>query len=402
MTEPQSAVSKTSVPAAGTEKPVAVHFGAGNIGRGFVGLILHRAGYRLVFADVVDALIDGLRNSSSYTVHAVGEGGHDEVVDDYRAVNSKTHLTDAVAAVAEADIVTTAVGPNILKFIAPVIVDGLRQRSGGAPLVVMACENAINATDVLVREMRMSVPAEEWDLLARKAIFANTAVDRIVPGQAADAGLDVTVETYFEWAIEKAPFGGNEPDIPDATFVDDLAPYIERKLFTVNTGHATTAYLGFARGINKLSDALADPEVLAGVQGVLAETKQLLIEKHEFDPETQQAYLEKIIKRFQNPYLPDTVDRVGRQPLRKLSRNERLVGPAAELAERGHRPEHLLATIGAALHFDVPSDAESVQMKQLFAELGPAQAVEKITGLTPGEPLYDDVLAVFSAHATPS
>ena len=149
----------------------------------------------------------------------------------------------------------------------------------------MACENAINATDVLARAMRDGVNAQEWDVLASRAVFANTAVDRIVPAQAPGAGLDVTVETYFEWAIETpAVRRPNPPTIPDATWVDDLAPYIERKLFTVNTGHASTAYHGFVRGIDKLSDALADAEVRAAVEGVLAETKQLLVAKHEFDP----------------------------------------------------------------------------------------------------------------------
>ena len=177
----------------------AVHFGAGNIGRGFVGLILHRAGYQVIFADVVDALIDSLASTPTYTVHAVGAGAHDEVVDNYRAINSKTHQADVVAAIAVADIVTCAVGPNVLRFIAPVIVAGLQDRDTDGPkLTVMACENAINATDVLAREMRLLVPEGEWDALAAKAVFANTAVDRIVPAQAADAGLDVTVETYFE------------------------------------------------------------------------------------------------------------------------------------------------------------------------------------------------------------
>ena len=87
---------------------------------------------------------------------------------------------------------------------------------------------------------------------------------------------------------------------------------------------------------------------------MLAETKPLLVDKHEFAPEAQQAYVDKILHRFANPYLPDTVDRVGRQPLRKLSRTERLIGPAAELAERGHQPDYLLATVDAALSFDVP------------------------------------------------
>ena len=377
---------------------VAVHFGAGNIGRGFVGLILHRAGYELVFADVVDALIDSLNSTPSYLVREVGLESSEERVDNYRAINSRSDPEALTAAIASADIVTTAVGPTILKFVAPAILAGLQARpDGAAPLAVMACENAINATNVLADHLRALVPAEEWPALAGKAVFANTAVDRIVPAQAADAGLDVTVETYFEWAVGRPPFGGNEPSIPDATWVDDLAPYIERKLFTVNTGHATTAYHGFVRGIEKVSDALADKEVRDAVEGVLGETKRLLVEKHEFSDEAQQAYVDKILDRFANPYLPDTVIRVGRQPLRKLSRSERLIGPAAELAERGVRPQHLLATVEAALAFDVPDDPDSVELQQLLTTLPPAEAAERITGLAPGHPLYDDVVAVVAA-----
>jgi len=374
---------------------VAVHFGAGNIGRGFVGLILHRAGYEVVFADVVDELIDGLNRTPSYRVKEVGLDSREEVVDNYRAINSRHDEPAVIEEIASAEIVTTAVGPTVLKFIAPVIAAGLRARpDGAAPLAVMACENAINATDVLAGHIRALVPEEEWPAVAARAVFANTAVDRIVPAQSGQDGLDVTVETYFEWAIERPPFGGQEPSIPDATWVDNLAPYIERKLFTVNTGHASTAYHGFARGITKLSDALADDGVRAAVEGVLAETKQLLVAKHGFPDAAQQAYVDKILQRFANPYLPDTVDRVGRQPLRKLSRSERLIGPAAELAERGVRPQHLLATVDAALSFDVPEDPESVELQHLLKTLPAAEATERITGLTPADPLYADVLAV--------
>jgi mannitol-1-phosphate 5-dehydrogenase len=375
---------------------VAVHFGAGNIGRGFVGLILHRAGYQLAFADVVDELIDALNTTPSYLVKEVGLDSAEERVDNYRAINSRSDEPAVIAEIASADVVTTAVGPTVLKFVAPVIAAGLRKRpAGAAPLVVMACENAINATDALAGQIRSVVPDAEWPAVAAKAVFANTAVDRIVPAQS-QAGLDVTVETYFEWAIERPPFGGNEPSIPDATWVDDLAPYIERKLFTVNTGHAATAYHGFTRGIKKLSDALADDVVRAAVEGVLAETKQLLVAKHEFADEAQQAYVEKILERFANPYLPDTVDRVGRQPLRKLSRSERLIGPAAELAERGIRPQHLLATVAAATSFDVPDDPESVELQHLLRTLTAEEATERITGLKPADALYADVVAVLA------
>ena len=368
----------------------AVHFGAGNIGRGFVGLILHDAGYEVVFADVNAELIDALSASTSYLVREVGAGASVRTVDNYRAINSGTHEFDVIEEIASAHIVTTAVGPNILRFVAPLIAKAIAQRSSDLPpLAVMACENAINATDVLRGEV------EKAGLGGfEKAVFANTAVDRIVPMQDADAGLDVTVETFFEWAIESAPFGDEAPVIPAAHFVDDLAPYIERKLFTVNTGHATTAYHGFRAGASSIAEAIAMPSVLAEVRAVLGETSALLVAKHGFDPATQAAYLEKNLERFANPHLTDTVDRVGRQPLRKLSRNERFIGPAAQLIESGTDPVALVRTIGAALRFDVAEDPESQELKAKLASLSASDFVTEVTGLTADHPLYPHVLAV--------
>ncbi len=377
----------------------AVHFGAGNIGRGFVGLLLHDAGYEVVFADVNAELIDALNAAPSYEVHEVGDGGGVRTVTGYRAINSATSENELIAEIQTADVVTTAVGPNILRFVAPVIARALALRDSGLPpLAVMACENAINATDLLKTEIQSSVGTEEWDALAPRAVFANTAVDRIVPGQDPAAGIDVTVETFYEWVIESGPFGDARPEIPGATFVDALGPYIERKLFTVNTGHATAAYYGFAAGIEKISDVLANPDVADAVRKVLEETSDLLVAKHGIDADVQRAYREKILTRFANPHLPDTVQRVGRQPLRKLSRNERFIGPAAELAERGLGHTALLDAVGKALEFSVPDDEQSTEMQGLLAELEPAEFVERVSGLAPEHPLFDDLVNVVAAH----
>ncbi|MFE4226326.1 mannitol-1-phosphate 5-dehydrogenase [Arthrobacter sp. NPDC056886] len=366
----------------------AVHFGAGNIGRGFVGLLLHEAGYEVVFADVADALITQLAAADSYQVHEVGENPAVRTIDNFRALNSGTQEADVVAEIATADIVTTAVGPHILKFVAPVIAKGITARAPGLPpLQVMACENAINATDILKSEV-----AAQWDPAAGSldaaAVFANTAVDRIVPNQEAGQGLDVTVETFYEWVIDRTPFTGQAPVIPGATFVDDLEPYIERKLFTVNTGHAAAAYFGFEAGLGKISEAMADQDVAADVRAVLDETKELLVAKHGFNRGDQEAYVEKILGRFSNPHLPDTVNRVGRAPLRKLSRHERFIGPAAELAERGIVPEALLGAIAAALRFNDPADTEAVELAKILSASTPDEATETITGLAADHPLF--------------
>ena len=366
----------------------AVHFGAGNIGRGFVGLLLHEAGYEVVFADVADALISQLASASSYDVHEVGESPAVKTVTGFRAFNSASQEAAVVGEIPTADVVTTAVGPHILKFVAPVIARGLAARPTDLPpLQVMACENAINATDLLHTEILSAWDDSAGDLDA-VAVFANTAVDRIVPNQAPGQGLDVTVETFYEWVIDRTPFGDKVPTIPGATFVDELGPYIERKLFTVNTGHASAAYFGYQAGLEKISDAMADSSVAAKVRAVLEETKELLVAKHGFVEAEQEAYVQKILSRFTNPHLPDTVNRVGRAPLRKLSRHERFVGPAAELAERGVTPVALLEAMSAALRFDDGNDDEAVELASLLSELDAAAVVERITELTPSHPLF--------------
>ena len=375
----------------------AVHFGAGNIGRGFVGLLLHEGGYDLVFSDVAAPLVAAINAASEYTVHEVGEGGTDKTVTGFRAIDSSTDAEALVDEIATANVVTTAVGPTILKFVAPHIVAGLALRDPSLPpLQIMACENAIGATDQL-REHVIEIAGEAWDALQSRAVFANTAVDRIVPAQA-QGGVDVTVEPFYEWAIERGPFGDTPPHIPGAHFVDDLTPYIERKLFTVNTGHAATAYFGAKAGIERISDALADPAIAAKVEAALQETSALLVQKHELDADVQGQYRDTILQRFRNPALPDTVWRVGRQPLRKLSRHERFVGPAAEAIERGLPVDALVDAMAAALEFQDAEDAQAEEMQRLLGELDSAAFTAEVTGLAPEHPLFARIEQIVAAR----
>ncbi|WP_285114689.1 mannitol-1-phosphate 5-dehydrogenase [Leifsonia sp. fls2-241-R2A-40a] len=378
----------------------AVHFGAGNIGRGFVGLLLHEAGYEVVFADVNAELIDALAAADSYDVHLVGEESTTKTVTGFRAINSATDEDALVAEIATADVVTTAVGPRILRFVAPVIARGLEARADDAPrLAVMACENAIGASDLLAAELMDGLPDDDTrELIASRAVFANTAVDRIVPAQAPDAGVDVTVETFYEWVVDRTPFGGHEPRIPGAHFVDSLGPYIERKLFTVNTGHATVAYTGFLQGATTISEAIAIPAVRQAAEAALRETSAALSAKHGLAEEELAAYREKILGRFANPYLVDEVTRVGREPIRKLGRNDRFIGPASDYAQYvGGIPSALIEAVGAALRFDVPEDSQSVELQRLLDEADAAAIVEEVMGVGPAEPLHTPLVSAVAA-----
>jgi len=373
----------------------AVHFGGGNIGRGFVAEFLHKAGYEIVFVDVMDATIEALQKTKTYTVTEISdEGTHTTEVTNYRALNSKYKLDEVVEEIATADIVTCAVGPNILKFIAPPIAKALDGRKKDTPIAVIACENAIFATNKLRDFILEKVSDETKSNIKNIARFANSAVDRIVPTQDADAGLNVKIESFWEWCVEEPPFEGVEkPNVEAIHYVADLEPYIERKLFTVNTGHATTAYFGKLAGQEYINESLKDKEIEKKVHAVLSETADLIVTKHKIPAQEQKDYVSKIIARFTNPALVDPVIRVGRQPLRKLSKGERLISPASQLAELGRPHEHLLDAIEAALKFqNIEGDDESVELAKILKENSAEQATEKITGLESSHPLYKEVV----------
>lgn len=377
----------------------AVHFGAGNIGRGFVAEFLHNSGYEVVFCDVMDNLIESLQNSKSYKVIQVGaEGNSESVITNYRAINSKTHEADVIKEITTADVVTCSVGPNILKFIAPVIAKGVDARPNDAtPIAVIACENAIGATDTLAGHIKGDhTPEHRLEDHHERARYANSAIDRIVPAQDPDAGLDVKLEKFYEWVVDATPFKDHAvPSIEGIKWVDDLIPYIERKLFTVNTGHAAAAYHGYYHKKTTVYDALQDKNILDEVRKALAETSTLIVGKHGIEEAEQKGYVEKIITRIGNPHLEDAVERVGRAPLRKLSRKERFIAPAAELAEDGKEFGALLDAAEMAFRFqNVEGDEESVELATILKDNKPEAVVEKVCGLESSHPLFSHVVAI--------
>ncbi len=374
----------------------AVHFGGGNIGRGFIAELLHETGYDVVFVDVVDDLINRINEAKSYKITEVGEEGEkSKTITNYRAINSKYNMDDVVKTITDADIVTCAVGPNILKFIAKPIADGISARTKSKPLAVIACENMINATDALkaIITDEKNMKPEILKDLASKAEFGNSAIDRIVPTQPADANLDVVIESFYEWCVETTGFKSGHPNVKGIHWVDDLEPYIERKLFTVNTSHATAAYFGYNKGVKTIHEAMADKEIRQEVHEALEETAHLITGKHGITKEEQQKYVDTIVHRISNPHLEDVPVRVGRAPLRKLGRKERFIGPAAQLAERGYDVTALIRGVEMALRFqNVEGDDESKELAQIMSESSAEEATTKLTGLESSHPLYSKVL----------
>ena len=106
-----------------------------------------------------------------------------------------------------------------------------------------------------------------------------------------------------------------------------------------------------------------------------------LVKKHGFDAQAHAKYIEKIIKRFKNPYLQDDVKRVGREPLRKLSDSDRLIKPMNTALQYSLPIDALIQGIGAAFNYVNPDDPQAVQMQEQIAKDGFEKACREITGI---------------------
>ena len=122
---------------------------------------------------------------------------------------------------------------------------------------------------------------------------------------------------------------------------DNLSSYIERKLFTLNTGHTMSAYLGFLKGYETIYDSINDKFIYDNVKEAMIESGEGLIQKYSFNRESHLNYIDKIINRFKNPHLIDNVLRVGREPMRKLSKDDRFVKPILTAYNYGKKIEKL-------------------------------------------------------------
>ncbi|MBS1168353.1 MAG: mannitol-phosphate 5-dehydrogenase [Proteobacteria bacterium] len=376
----------------------AIHFGAGNIGRGFIGKILADAGWSVTFADVNETLVGLIARDGRYPVDIVGSGSRREEVTGVTAISSIGD--EIVARIASADLVTTAVGPAVLPKIAPTIARGLEARVAAgnhAPLNIIACENTIRGTTQLKEAVFGHLPASVAAVVSVEVGFADSAVDRIVPPAPPVEGepLAVTVEEFSEWIVDRTQLKGWARDIPGMELTDDLMAFVERKLFTLNTGHAITAYLGFEKGLPTIRDAIEDAGIRAVVKAAMEESGAVLIRRYGFDPVKHAAYIDKILGRFANPFIRDDVARVGREPLRKLGKGDRLIRPLLGTLEYGLPHANLIKGIAAALHYRNDGDPQAVEMQTTIAEVGVAAAVDRFSGSA----LPVEVLAEIAAAA---
>ncbi|MGM9943420.1 MAG: mannitol-1-phosphate 5-dehydrogenase [Lysinibacillus sp.] len=375
------------------QKPQAVHFGAGNIGRGFIGLMLTKSGYDVTFVTRNKKKISELQQRNEYPVNLASQHKERILVQNVTAVSSQNK--NAVAKhIAKAHLITTAVGVSNLPNIASKIALGICYRfqtNNTEPLHIIACENAIQSSTKLKKSVYEHLPKEYHDKASRFVAFPNTVVDRIVPTKHHIDPLEVTVEPYYEWVIDRSAMLEGLPPIEGVQLVDSLEAFIERKLFTVNTGHCSIAYLGYLNGYTTIHEVMTDPKLLTNIKKVMQETGDMLIEKHDFDEQEHIQYIHKTLKRFANPYLTDDIVRVGRSPIRKLSINDRLVRPTLLTYNLGLDVSNLTNALAAALLYDHAEDPEALELKQAIQKHTIHEVIVKYLGIPSTHPIHKKI-----------
>lgn len=372
---------------------LAVEFGAGNIGRGLMGQLFWEAGFETVFVDADPSLVDQLNERGSYPLRildAYSQRIHELTIGRFRVLTANQE--DAIAeAIADARAVATAVGVPNLNAIAPLLAAGIRRRyeQNGSPLDIYLCENMLGAA-ALLSERTIDLLDEPERVWARAGVgFAGASVARIVGGAGARSSQDDPLLVVAD-AHRDIPYDGRATragglDIEGFHAVDNFKAEVERKIFTHNIGHAALAYLGHLRGHMHIHETFEDDFVNSVFDGALDETTEALLRRYPADLDRREHMeIRKDVRvRFGNPLLQDALVRVAKDPIRKLGRDDRIIGAAELCRSQGISAHHIATVCAAALCYDYPEDAQAVRLQTTIREQGVPETLRQISGIKP-------------------
>jgi len=372
--------------------------GAGSSGRGHLGQLAHHAGWELVLVDSDRALVEALKRAGCYTVRLYGPARERRVtVDNFRAYHT-SQTQSLVREGLRVPIVLTCLFSHNLHAIAPLVAEIITARHAAGvdrPLNVICCEN-MQHSSTLLRSHVLPLLSPDTRAYAAAVGFPDCMISRVVP-LTSEHPLELVAEDYNEWTVDAAGFVGPPVDLPAMELVANQEARLARKFFMHNGTHAVCAYWGFHRGHTYVHEALADPVVAAHVTGAIEELARVVARHYGFTVDGARAYGLELGQRGAVAAMRDSILRVVRDPVRKLSREERLVAPAVLALADGSPAEELALAIAAALRYFHPDDAQAVAMRSRLEVAGPALAIPDILGLPPDHPLIDRVLARYRA-----
>lgn len=369
---------------------------------------------RLVVAEVLPDVVSAVRGAGAFTVN-IGHADSIEAltvgpVEIYQPGNAdeRARLIAAVAAASEmatalpsVDFYTRssndAKADSAADSAADILAAGLRQKAatGGPLAIVYTAENNTRAAHLLQAAVLARVPGPEQAQVMSRVQFLDTIIGKMsgVPA-AADLkpiapGLTraFLVEAFNRILIDQIERPGmvharhldpawREYERGITVFVEksELQPFAQAKLYGHNAGHALAAYLGHELGLTRIDELAGRPDVLHYVRdAMLYESGASLCRRYAdvdpmFSPSGYRMFVDDLVERMVNPYVRDTIARVGRDPARKLGWNDRLVG-AMRLAAADSVNPHRYA-MGAAAALDwlaVPLFERPQYLYQLWA-----------------------------------
>ena len=360
-----------------------IMYGAGNIGRGFIGQVFSDAGYRVGFVDINKEVIERLNLDGEYPVNVVTSGENTELtVKNVYGIDG-ADLEKVSDEIASCELMATAIGVNVLKFIAKPIAEGIKKRaaSGAAPLNIIICENLIGADEYLRGLIEKEIP-ELTDYIRMNVGFIEASIGRMVPVMTEEKKkgnpLRVYVEPYNILPVDKAAFKGEMVnDVPNLYPFSPFNLFIQRKLFMHNMSHAICAYLGFLRDYTYIYESVSDFDIKYVAYKALTAMAVAVSEENSTDIKMLLDHADNLLYRFTNTALADTVARVGKDTKRKLGGNDRLIG-ALKLAEKhGVDAGYICIGVAAGMLFNPEGDDSSAELSEFASMNGAAAALEK-------------------------
>jgi len=371
----------------------AVIFGAGNIGRSFIGNIFSSNDMGVTFIDANTELVNELNRKKEYRIIIKRNKKADEeiLVKNIEAIHSSE--TDRIInSLVESDICATSVGQGALPYVIPVIAEGIkiRKKESLSPLDIIIAENIRNGADFFRNLFK------ENGLKGDEVGLIETSIGKMVPimtaTDLAEDSLVLNAEEYNTLILDRKGFKNKVPDFPEIKAVENIAAWVDRKLFIHNLGHAASAYLGFWKHPDRklIADVLEEDQIKLQVREVMTESAVALLSEYpsDFTEKDLTDHIDDLLFRFQNKALGDTVFRVGRDLSRKLGRDDRILGAAGLCLKHNLPFKEITKIFYSALEFKASDqNGEPFRADETFLEnvgkMGIPKALTDLCGLDP-------------------
>ena len=361
----------------------AVIFGAGNIGRGFIAELLYKDGYKINFIDVNHSLINEINARKCYYVeHVYGDKSEIIQIDNITAIDGND-FEMVSNEITQCDLLVTCVGVRALPYIVKALAFGLMKRfeTNKTPVNIIICENLLDA-DIYLKEL-LAKELGEKEVILEMVGFIEASIGRMVPTPNQDTCvLDIKTESYPYIPINKDAIKGELKKSLNFLPFSPFSFFIERKLFLHNMSHALCAWLGDLKEYNYIYEAIHDISILYICQTAMYESAIAISKKHAIPFPDISAHIDDLIYRFSNKALGDPISRVGNDVLRKLNKNDRVVG-AINLCIKQDVPYGFIC-VGVAAGLIFLKDPSGKSLEETIKETDFEKVLIDITGIESG------------------